>query len=576
MSVRVTIPPERRRNERAAGTWLDRFIDGYVTEAAVLVPERPVVIDGEATLTYGAAEAAIGSIARSLHSLGTRRGDVVSWQLPNWHEAFLLHHAILRAGAVSNPIVPIYRRHEVEYMLRESGSRVFVIPETFRGFDYVAMAAEMMPALPDLDHVVVARPQQPQALTFAELSADSGPPLDIERSPDDPMLLMFTSGTTAQPKGVLHTHNTLDCENRSIIDLFELTSDERIFMASPVTHITGLLYALQLPAMLKAPVVMQDVWEPRAALGLLAEHRCTFTVAATPFLHGVTHHPERDQFDLGALRVFACGGADVPPALVRDARTFLDCFVARIYGSTELPTLSCTGPREPALKASQTDGRALGRATYRIVDNAGDEVPLGSIGELEADGPEGFVGYLRPEHAADAFTADGWFRTGDLACADEAGYLSIRGRSKDIILRGGENISVTEVEALLFEHPDVAEVAVVAMPDPVMVERACAFVVPRAGTHPTLTSTGGRSPSRSIPNASNSSPSCPRRNPARSRSTCYARRFADCSTASSAREKASRHGTARPGREPRAGGRVCLAGAITGSCAPSSRSPGCS
>jgi cyclohexanecarboxylate-CoA ligase len=486
MSVRVTVPAERSRKERAAGTWQNRFIDMYVAEAAQEAPEKPVVIDGSTTLTYAAAEAAIGSVARSLHRLGVGRGDVVSWQLPNWHEAFVLHHGILRAGGVSNPIVPIYRRHEVEYMLREAGSRVFVVPETFRGFDYVAMAAQMRPALPELEHVVVVRPQQAAALDFVDLTEDCGSPLAVERSPDDPMLLMFTSGTTARPKGVLHTHNTLDCENRSIIDLFELTVNERIFMASPVTHITGLLYALQMPAMLKAPVVMQDVWEPQAALALMAAHRCTFTVAATPFLHGLTHHPERERFDLSALRIFGCGGADVPPALVRDARTLLDCFVTRLYGSTELPTLSGTGLHDPALKAAQTDGRAIGTATYRIVDNLGLEVALGSIGELEADGPEGFVGYLRPEHAADAFTADGWFRSGDLACADEAGFLSIRGRSKDIVLRGGENISVTEVEELLFEHPDVAEVAVVAMPDPVMVERACAFVVPASGSKPTL------------------------------------------------------------------------------------------
>jgi cyclohexanecarboxylate-CoA ligase len=490
VSVQVSVSADRGRRERRAGAWLDRFIDGYLADVAAVEPERPAIIDAGLALTYGEANQAVDAIARSLGQLGVTRGDVVSWQLPNWHEGFLLHHAVLRAGAVSNPIVPIYRRYEVEYMLREARSRVLVLPESFRGFDYIAMAHELQPDLPDLAHVVVVRPGRRHATTFTDLMAGDGSPLDVERSPDDPMLLMFTSGTTARPKGVLHTHNTLDYENRSIIEVFALNDADKIFMPSPITHITGLLYGLQLPAMLQASVVLQDVWDPRQALALIAEHCCTFTVAATPFLHGLTYHPERDQFDLGALRIFGCGGADVPPALVRDAQTLLDCFVTRVYGSTEVPTLSITGPQDPPPKAAQTDGRAIGTATFRIVDERGNPAPAGVIGELEADGPETFVGYLRQEHAADAFTPDGWFRTGDLASTDADGFLSIRGRSKDIVLRGGENISVTEVEALLFEHPDVVEIAIVAMPDPVLVERACAFVVPRDGAHPTLAQLG--------------------------------------------------------------------------------------
>ncbi|HEX4431792.1 MAG TPA: AMP-binding protein [Frankiaceae bacterium] len=486
MPVRIAISAERGRRERASGAWLDRFIDGYVADAARVSPEKPVIIDGSGTLTYAEADRSIDAMARNLHRLGVTAGEVVSWQLPNWHEAFLLHHGILRAGAVSNPIVPIYRRHEVEYMLREAGSRVLVIPESFRGFDYVAMAGEMRSALPDLAHVVIARPQQPRELTFSDLTGGDGPRLDVTRSPDDPMLLMFTSGTTARPKGVLHTHNTLDYENRSIVEIFELDGADSVFMPSPLSHITGLLYGIQLPAMLGTIAVLQDVWEPGEALALLAQHRCTVTVAATPFLHGLTHHPELARFDLSALRLFACGGADVPPGLVRGARTALDCYVTRIYGSTEIPTLSTTGPHDPPEKGAQTDGRMIGTAAFRIVDDAGVPVADGTIGDLEAKGPETFVGYLKPSDAADAFTKDGWFRTGDLASADAAGFLSIRGRSKDIVLRGGENISVTEIEALLFEHPDVVEVAIVAMPDPVLVERACAFVVPREGTLPEL------------------------------------------------------------------------------------------
>jgi len=483
----TTVSAERRSHERASGAWADAYVDGYLPDIAQRNPDRTCVIDGSTTMTYAQVERAVDAVGASLQELGVGRGDVVSWQLPNWYEAYVVHQATLRIGAVSNPIVPIYRQREVAYILGEARSRVVVVPEVFRGFDYLTMLDEIRPSLPDLEQVVVARPESTAQLRFAELARDRGRiPTPVERSPDDPMLLLFTSGTTARPKGVVHTHNTLDYENRSIIDIYGLTPDDVVFMPSPVSHITGLLYGLQLPSMLGTTVVFQDVWEPGSALGLIAEHRCSFTVAATPFLHGLTYHPSLATHDLSALRVFACGGADVPPGLIRDARERLGCLAARIYGSTEFPTLSTSGPNDPAEKGARTDGHAIGAARFRIVDD--DEHPLGpdDIGELVVTGPEQFLGYHRPGDDEGAFAADGWFRTGDLASYDNDGYLTIRGRKKDIVLRGGENISVTEIEQLLYDHPSIAEIAIVAMPDPVMVERACAFVVPRSAAGLTL------------------------------------------------------------------------------------------
>jgi len=489
MTVELRVPPGRAARERRDGRWLDRFVDGYVSEAARLTPAAPAVIDGPACLTYAEADRQIGATAASLQDLGVGRAEVVSWQLPNWAEAYVLHQAILRIGAVSNPIIPIYRQRELGYILNEAGSRVFVMPEVFRGFSYAEMLAGLRPSLPALEHVILCRPARGRASRFpdfAGLAAGGRVPGPVGRSPDDPMLLLFTSGTTALPKGAVHTHNTLDYENRSIIDVFGLTGSDVVFMPSPVSHITGLLYGLQLPAMLGAPVVFQDVWDPGQALGLIERHRCTFTVAATPFLHGVTYHPELESFDVSSLRVFACGGADVPPGLIRDARARLGCVTSRIYGSTEFPTLSTSGPDDPPDQGATTDGRVIGAAEGRVVD--GDDRDLGpdEVGELLVTGPELFLGYLRPGDDAGAFTSGGWFRTGDLAARDAGGYLTIRGRKKDIVLRGGENISVAEVEDLLYDHPLISEVAVVAMPDPVMVERACAFVVPPGGVPPTL------------------------------------------------------------------------------------------
>jgi cyclohexanecarboxylate-CoA ligase len=485
--IRIEIPAGRRDRARLAGHWQDRLVDAYVAAAAAERPEAVAVVDGAATLTYGNLERSVRAAAGSLAALGVGRGEVVSWQLPNWHEAVILHHAVLRLGAVSNPIVPIYRHREVGYILRQAESQVVVVPGDFRGFDYPAMIADLRPGLPSLRHVVTVRPAGRAVLPFDELlQGEPGFAGTAGRDADDPMLLMFTSGTTAHPKGVVHTHNTLDYECRSIIDVYDLGPDDVVFMPSPVTHITGLLYGLLMPAMLRTRVVLQDVWDATAALRLIEQQRCSFTMAATPFLHGLVHHPDLPSFDLTSMRVFACGGADVPPALIRQAGERLGTTATRVYGSTEFPTLSTSPPDAPPDKRAGTDGRAIGAAEYRVVDDARADLRVGQTGELLVRGPELFPGYLAAADNDGAFTPDGWFHTGDLAVADPDGYVSIRGRKKDIILRGGENISATEVENLLFEHPAVREAAVVAMPDPVLTERACAFIVPESGQTPTL------------------------------------------------------------------------------------------
>lgn len=483
--IHIDVPDGARY--RAKGHWRDVFVDGHVASAATRWPTRVAVVDGVTTLTYAELDAAVDSVGVALRTLGVGPGEVVSWQLPNWHEALVLHHAVLRIGAVSNPIVPIFRHRELTFVLGQVRSRVLVVPRTFRGFDHSAMAAELRSELPELAHVITVRGETTGSLPFDALLGAPAPLPPVDRAADDPVLLMFTSGTTADPKGVLHTHNTLDYENRSIIDVYGIREGDAVLMPSPVTHITGLLYGLQQPAMTGSTVVLQDVWDPGVALELIERHHCAFTVAATPFLHGLVHHPEVGARDTSWLRVFACGGADVPASLIELAGERLGCAASRLYGSTEFPTLSTAPPADPLDRRAGTDGRVIGAAAFRIVDEEDREVELGAVGELLVSGPERFPGYLRRSDDIGAFTDDGFFRTGDLAVADADGYVSIRGRQKDIVLRGGENIPVTEVEDLLHRHPQVREVAIVAMPDPVMVERACAYVVPDGGPVPTLT-----------------------------------------------------------------------------------------
>jgi cyclohexanecarboxylate-CoA ligase len=295
---------------------------------------------------------------------------------------------------------------------------------------------------------------------------------------------LYTSGTTADPKGVLHSHNTLVYEVQSIVDCCSLDRLDAVFMPSPVTHITGFLFGLLMPPMVGVKAALLDVWDPAAAVDLVEREHCRMTMGATPFLHGmVEEHVRRGE--PSSLRIFMCGGADVPPMLVRRATDVLGAHVARIYGSSEFPTFCCGRPGDDLDLCADTDGMPLGPVTSRL------DGETGGVGELLVDGPELFLGYLAAGLNEAAFSGDGLFRTGDLASIDERGAVTIRGRQKDIIVRGGENISAKEVEDLLYGHPLVSEVAVVAMPDPVLVERVCAFVVAVDGAELTLTDVVG-------------------------------------------------------------------------------------
>ncbi|MCD2197981.1 AMP-binding protein [Actinomycetospora endophytica] len=470
---------------RASGHWPGRLLDDYLDEAVARTPHRPAVVDGATTLTYAELADRVGAATAGFRALGVTRGDVVSIQLPNWWEALVAHLAVIRLGAVSNPLMPILREREMRFALATARSRVLVVPGTFRGFDHAALGTRLRADLPDLEHVVVVRGSG--ETTFDDLDGPDRSAVE-NREPTDPAVLLYTSGTESDPKGAVHCHETLATEDASMIAHFGLTGDDVVWMPSPVAHVTGVLYGFHLATMLATTVVYQDVWDPGAALALIEARRCSVTVAATPFLHGIVHHPERDAHDVSSLRVFACGGADVPPGLVLDATAALDCLVVRVYGSTEIPTATAGHASDPAELRAGTDGRPIGAAELRVVDpDDGRDLPSGSPGLLLARGPEMFAGYLgRPR----PFDEAGWFPTGDLGSVDDDGFLTVTGRSKDIILRGGENLSAKAIEDLLYAHPGVADVAVVAVPDPVLTERACAVVVPRPGAEVTLESLG--------------------------------------------------------------------------------------
>jgi cyclohexanecarboxylate-CoA ligase len=322
-------------------------------------------------------------------------------------------------------------------MLGKARSRVLVTAANFRGFDHAAMALRLREELPDLEHVVVARGSVAGTATVDDLFGD---PADGAEEPgraaDDPVVLLYASGTESDPKGAVHSHNTLGYEDRSIIAHFGLTVEDLVFMPSPVARITGVLYGFHLATMLGSTVVYQDVWEPGEGLRSIERERCSFAVAATPFLHGLTHHERLGDFDVSSLRMFACGGADVPPDLIRVATARLGCLAVRAHGSTELPTLSAGHTDDDLDARATTDGRPIGPAQARVVDESGQEMRPGSPGLLLARGPDLFLGYLSND--APPVDAEGWFATGDIAVIEEGGHIRISGRSKDIIVRGGE------------------------------------------------------------------------------------------------------------------------------------------
>ncbi len=401
-------------------------------------PGRTAVVDDRVRLTYEQVDATVDSIGAALQRAGVGPGDVVSSQLPNCAEAFSLCLAVTRIGAVHNPIVTIYREREVAYIREEAGSAVVVDGRSH-----------------ELLHPPVASPTT------------------VRPAPDATRYLLYTSGSTSAPKGVRHSDLTLTAECVAQASYHGLGANEVFVMPSPVGHISGLLYGILLPVWLGATSVLMPVWDPGRFLELVATEHGTFCGGATPFLQGVVEHPALSQFDLSSLRRFPCGGADVPPDLIRAAGR-LGIRSGRGYGSTEFPSItSSAGPGEPEHKRAETDGRPIGDNEVRVVD-----------GEIQARGRECFLGYQDPSLDDDAFTVDGWFRTGDLGTLDPDGYLTVAGRLKDVIVRSGEKISAREVEVLLADHPAVAAVAVVALPDPRTGERACACVVPRDGAEP--------------------------------------------------------------------------------------------
>jgi len=489
--METTLTEARIRAMTAAGHWSGQSLEACLDRWARERPTRTALVDGRGRYSWEDLARAVDRAAHGLWAHGLEPGGVVSCQLPNWNEVVVLFLAALRLGAIVNPIPPTYRASEVRFMLGLLESQVAVVPARFRGFDHAGMLAALRPALPRLRSALIARGEGPAGTAPLGALTDQAWEARDDRRPlpgTDPNAVhevVFTSGTTGEPKGVMHTQNTTLSGLHRAIERLELSDRDVILMPSTVGHQTGYLFGHCLNVVLGATTVWMDVWNVEEAARLIEVERVTFTMGATPFLRDLTYADTSR--DLRSLRLFIAAGAPVPRALVRDAQARLGCAVSAGWGMTENGLVTCNGLRDPEEKIFGSDGLILPGMEVQVVDDAGAPVPFGTEGDLLSRGAAQFVGYYRrPQFTADAHTDDGWFRTGDRATLDRDGYVTITGRAKDIIIRGGENIPVVEVENLLYTHPKIAGVAIVGMPDPRLGERACAVVIPREGQTLTL------------------------------------------------------------------------------------------
>jgi cyclohexanecarboxylate-CoA ligase len=476
-----------------SGHWRNRLLVDYLDDAVAARPDQTCTIDVRGAHTYAELAADVEDCAHALLESGVQATDVVSIQLPNWYEWLVIYLAATRIGAVANPLIPIYRDREIGFMAATARTSMLFITESFRNFNYADMVDRLRPDLPDLGETVVVHGEGARdgftswedflARGRARKASD---PVDLAALRPDPnalALIMFTSGTTGRPKGVMHTHNSVLSGALPWPDRLGLDADSVIHMASTFGHLTGFLYGVSLPIMLGGTGVLQDVWNVEEFVELVEKHGIRHTSAATPFLHDLIGAQNLAEHDVSSLRHFCCMGAPIPRSYVTEAKEKLpEMSVFGGWGQTECCLVTMGHPSDPEEKIVSTDGRALDGMRTRIVGFDGEELPAGEEGKLQVRGPFIFRGYLgQLDKTREEFDGD-WFDTGDLATMDEDGYVRLAGRTKDVIIRGGENIPVTYVENVLYEHPDIEAVAVIGVPHERLQETAAAAVVLREGT----------------------------------------------------------------------------------------------
>ncbi|MGH9028212.1 MAG: AMP-binding protein, partial [Acidimicrobiales bacterium] len=474
-----TVPADLAGRYVAAEFWRDQTLGQMLAGSIEQRPDLTMKIRSSVrpwSGNFGELLDASRRLAGSLKSRGIGPGDVIAFQLPNWMEAAVSFWAAAMLGAVVTPIVHFYGAKEVGYILRRTRVRALITADRFGRNDYLGTLEELRGDAPDLEliGVVGEGPVPSWAIPFADLLGDDPVEAPLAVDPSAPALVAYTSGTTSDPKGVVHSHRTIGFEIRQLASM--QSGNPPLLVGAPVGHGIGMLSGLLLPVWKHEPIHLIDAWDPGAVLAAMAEDGVASGSGATYFLTSLLDHPDCTDVQLKLMSRIGLGGSPVPEA-VTERMTKLGISVVRSYGSTEHPSTTGSRHEEPLEKRCRTDGHPLLGCELRIIDESANDLAPGEPGEILSRGPDCCIGYTDPALTEASFDTEGWYCTGDIGVLDGDGYLTILDRKKDVIIRGGENISAIEVEELLLRLPEVSEAAVVAAPDARLGEHACAFVL---------------------------------------------------------------------------------------------------
>ncbi|EFY6041614.1 medium-chain fatty-acid--CoA ligase, partial [Shigella flexneri] len=487
MKVTLTFNEQRRAAYRQQGLWGDASLADYWQQTARAMPDKIAVVDNHgASYTYSALDHAASCLANWMLAKGIESGDRIAFQLPGWCEFTVIYLACLKIGAVSVPLLPSWREAELVWVLNKCQAKMFFAPTLFKQTRPVDLILPLQNQLPQLQQIVGVDKLAPatSSLSLSQIIADNIPlTTAITTHGDELAAVLFTSGTEGLPKGVMLTHNNILASERAYCARLNLTWLDVFMMPAPLGHATGFLHGVTAPFLIGARSVLLDIFTPDACLALLEQQRCTCMLGATPFVYDLLNLLEKQPADLSALRFFLCGGTTIPKKVARECQQH-SIKLLSVYGSTESSPHAVVNLDNSLSRFMHTDGYAAAGVEIKVVDDARKTLPPGCEGEEASRGPNVFMGYFdEPELTARALDEEGWYYSGDLCRMDEAGYIKITGRKKDIIVRGGENISSREVEDILLQHPKIHDACVVAMPDERLGERSCAYVVLKAPHH---------------------------------------------------------------------------------------------
>lgn len=487
MKVTLTFNEQRRAAYRQQGLWGDASLADYWQQTARAMPDKIAVVDNHgASYTYSALDHAASCLANWMLAKGIESGDRIAFQLPGWCEFTVIYLACLKIGAVSVPLLPSWREAELVWVLNKCQAKMFFAPTLFKQTRPVDLILPLQNQLPQLQQIVGVDKLAPatSSLSLSQIIADNTSlTTAITTHGDELAAVLFTSGTEGLPKGVMLTHNNILASERAYCARLNLTWQDVFMMPAPLGHATGFLHGVTAPFLIGARSVLLDIFTPDACLALLEQQRCTCMLGATPFVYDLLNVLEKQPADLSALRFFLCGGTTIPKKVARECQQ-RGIKLLSVYGSTESSPHAVVNLDDPLSRFMHTDGYAAAGVEIKVVDDARKTLPPGCEGEEASRGPNVFMGYFdEPELTARALDEEGWYYSGDLCRMDKAGYIKITGRKKDIIVRGGENISSREVEDILLQHPKIHDACVVAMPDERLGERSCAYVVLKAPHH---------------------------------------------------------------------------------------------